>query len=210
MRQAFGARAGALGGLAAAVVLLSAPMALAADPAANEGLVAIGDDGQPSANLHPLDEGELKPLDSGEAVKLSALPGYVAWDFSNGDPLTCLAQAVYFEARSESEAGQRAVAQVVMNRTHLPQYSSTVCGVVYQGSRRATGCQFTFVCDGSLRNPSDLVAWDRAVGIARDALAGFVYTPMLQATPYHAAWMTPYWAGELRRIRRIGGQVFYH
>ncbi|HEY5289567.1 MAG TPA: cell wall hydrolase, partial [Caulobacteraceae bacterium] len=153
---------------------------------------------------------ELKPLDSGDAVKLSDLPGYVAWDFSNGDPLTCLAQAVYFEARSESEAGQRAVAQVVMNRTHLPQYSSTVCGVVYQGSRRTTGCQFTFVCDGSLRNPSDIGAWDRAVGIARDALAGYVYTPMLEATHYHAAYMTPYWAGELRRIRRIGGQVFYH
>ncbi|MGH7022200.1 MAG: cell wall hydrolase [Caulobacteraceae bacterium] len=210
MTQAFRARAGALGGLAAGVALLAAPLALAADPAANDALVALGPDGQPSSSLRPLDEGVLTPMDTSDAVKLSALPGYAVWNFSGGDPLTCLAQAVYFEARSESKAGQRAVAQVVINRTHLPQYASSVCGVVYQGAARATGCQFTFVCDGSLRDPSDLGAWDRAVGIAKDALAGYVDKPMLGATHYHAAWMTPYWASELRRIRRIGGQIFYH
>ena len=69
-----------------------------------------------------------------------------------------------------------------MNRTHLPQYPATVCGVVYQGSDRTTGCQFTFVCDGSLGPPSNLDAWARATDIARKALAGFVYKPMLTAT----------------------------
>jgi spore germination cell wall hydrolase CwlJ-like protein len=146
-----------------------------------------------------------------ETVRIVELaPGYVAWNPTGGDPLTCLAQAVYFEARSEGEAGQRAVAQVVINRSHMPQYPATICGVVYQGSERATGCQFTFVCDGSLREPSDPTAWGRATDIARQALAGFVYKPMLGATHYHAAWMTPYWSGSLTRIRQIGGQVFYH
>jgi len=186
-------------------------MALAGEPAVNQGLVAIGADGQPSDNLHEVtDQAQLKPLAAGSVVGISVMRGSAGWGPANGDPLTCLAQAVYFEARSEGEDGQKAVAQVVMNRTHMPQYASTVCGVVYQGWERATGCQFTFVCDGSLRDPSDPVAWGRALDVARNALAGYVYTPMLTATHYHAAWMTPYWAGELTRIRQIGGQIFYH
>ncbi|MFN5901342.1 MAG: cell wall hydrolase, partial [Novosphingobium sp.] len=64
--------------------------------------------------------------------------------------LQCLAAAVYYEARSESDVGQRAVAQVVLNRVAHPSYPNTVCGVVYQGSERTTGCQFSFTCDGSL------------------------------------------------------------
>jgi len=126
-----------------------------------------------------------------------------------GDPLSCLAQAIYYEARSESIEGQQAVAQVVLNRTRLAQYPNSVCGVVYQGAERITGCQFTFVCDGSMRRPAEGAAWDRARDIAGKALAGFVYKPMLDATHYHAAWMTPYWSGELTRIRQIGGHIFY-
>ena len=64
--------------------------------------------------------------------------------------LECLAEAVYYEARSEPQEGQRAVAQVVLNRVRHIAYPGTICGVVYQGSERRTGCQFTFTCDGSL------------------------------------------------------------
>ena len=64
--------------------------------------------------------------------------------------LDCLAQAIYYEARSEGEAGQRAVAQVVLNRVRHRDYPSTVCGVVYQHVRGQT-CQFSFSCDGSMR-----------------------------------------------------------
>jgi len=63
--------------------------------------------------------------------------------------LDCLAQAVYYEARSEGENGERAVAQVVLNRVRHPAWPNSVCGVVYQGPMRAGGgCQFTFTCDG--------------------------------------------------------------
>jgi len=86
----------------------------------------------------------------------------------------CLTAAIYYEAASESEAGQRAVAQVVLNRVAHPAYPNTVCGVVYEGSERSTGCQFSFTCDGSLaRRPSQLF-WDRAKTVARQALAGAV------------------------------------
>ncbi len=127
----------------------------------------------------------------------------------SGDSLTCLAQAVYYEARSESTQGQEAVAQVVLNRLRLANYPKTVCGVVYQGGERATGCQFTFVCDGSMRRPIEPAAWTRALAIAGQALGGFVYQPMLQAAHYHASWMTPYWSGSLQKIQQIGGHVFY-
>lgn len=203
MSLSFRASAGALGGLAAGIVLLGASEARAADPAAIQlGELTAADD---SSALKPMTEGA---LESAPVVRLGGAAGDLAWGAL--DPLTCLAQAIYFEARSESAAGQEAVAQVVINRTHMPQYADSVCGVVYQGAERASGCQFTFVCDGSLKAPDDADAWQRATKVARRALAGFIYKPMLGATHYHAAWMTPYWAPSLTRIRRIGGQIFYH
>ena len=38
-------------------------------------------------------------------------------------------------------------------------FPASVCGVVYQGSTRATGCQFTFTCDGSLYRQPDADGW---------------------------------------------------
>ena len=68
--------------------------------------------------------------------------------------LECLTAAIYYEAASESDDGQRAVAQVVLNRVRHPAFPGTVCGTVYQGSERA-GCQFSFACDGAMaRAPS--------------------------------------------------------
>ncbi|HKT84523.1 MAG TPA: cell wall hydrolase [Novosphingobium sp.] len=123
--------------------------------------------------------------------------------------LQCLAAAVYYEAGSEPDAGQRAVAQVVLNRVAHPAYPNTVCGVVYQGSERSTGCQFTFTCDGSLaRRPSPLF-WERAMNVARAALSGYVYAPAGLATHYHTVQVTPYWASSLDYIGTIGAHRFY-
>jgi Cell Wall Hydrolase len=135
--------------------------------------------------------------------------------FSAGVGLTharaqeCLAQAVWYEAASESEAGQRAVAQVVLNRVAHPSWPNSVCGVVYQGSERRTGCQFTFTCDGSLARRPAGVGWARAQRIAADALAGSVYAPVGHATHYHTLWVNPYWAGTLDHIGTIGAHRFY-
>jgi spore germination cell wall hydrolase CwlJ-like protein len=123
--------------------------------------------------------------------------------------LDCLAQAVYYEARSESEDGQRAVAQVVLNRLRHPTYPGTVCGVVYQGSERSTGCQFTFTCDGSLAIPAGGPGWARARRIAAEALAGKVYGPVGHATHYHTVAVLPYWAPSLVKSAVIGAHIFY-
>jgi len=135
--------------------------------------------------------------------------------FSPGVGLTharaqeCLAQAVWYEAASESEAGQRAVAQVVLNRVAHPAWPDSVCGVVYQGSQRRAGCQFTFTCDGSLARRPSGATWARAQRIADEALAGSVYAPVGHATHYHTLWVNPYWAATLDHAGTIGAHRFY-
>lgn len=121
----------------------------------------------------------------------------------------CLTQAIYYEAASESDAGQRAVAQVVLNRVSHPTYPDTVCGVVYQGSTRRTGCQFTFTCDGALARKPSSFGWDRARGVALAALGGAVYAPVGLATHYHTLAINPYWASSLDKVSTIGAHVFY-
>ncbi len=123
--------------------------------------------------------------------------------------LQCLATAIYYEAASESLDGQRAVAQVVLNRVAHPSYPNSVCGVVYQGSERKTGCQFSFTCDGSLRRVPSATGMARARMIAGEALAGSVFAPVGLATHYHTIWIYPYWAPSLAHIGTIGAHRFY-
>jgi len=123
--------------------------------------------------------------------------------------LTCLAQAVYYEAAGEGVDGERAVAQVVINRMRHPGFPASVCGVVYEGSDRGTGCQFTFTCNGSLlRMPAPDVS-SRARKVAQDALSGKVFAPIGHATHYHADYVLPYWADSLDKSVQIGRHIFY-
>jgi len=101
------------------------------------------------------------------------------------------------------------VAQVVLNRVSHPSYPNSVCGVVYQGSERITGCQFSFTCDGSLARKPSQNAWTRARTVAQDALSGGVYQPVGLATHYHTIWIHPYWAPSLDLIGTIGAHRFY-
>ena len=121
----------------------------------------------------------------------------------------CLTQAIYYEAASEPDAGQRAVAQVVLNRVMHPSYPNTVCGVVYQGSERSTGCQFSFTCDGALARVPSRMFWLRAENVARAALAGYVYRPVGLATHYHTIAVHPYWAPSLNYLGTLGAHRFY-
>lgn len=123
--------------------------------------------------------------------------------------LQCLTEAIYYEARSESEDGQRAVAQVVLNRVRHPSYPNTVCGVVYQGSQRTTGCQFSFTCTGVMGPIGEPAAWDRARRIAAAALRGSVYRPVGLAVNYHTTAINPYWASSLRTQATVGAHIFY-
>jgi spore germination cell wall hydrolase CwlJ-like protein len=128
---------------------------------------------------------------------------------SQARALDCLTSAAYYEAGNESDDGIRAVAQVVLNRARHPAFPSSVCGVVFQGSTRATGCQFTFTCDGSLQRRPNAASWTRAKRIAQAALAGFVYAPAGWATHYHANYVLPYWAPSLAKNAVVGAHLFY-
>lgn len=143
---------------------------------------------------------------------LNAAPAFDAGEQSADDAgraLDCLTQAVYYEARSEPVDGERAVAQVVLNRVRDRAFPKSVCGVVYQGSNRSTGCQFSFTCDGSMTRPRDPNAWARARAVAAAALSGDVYAPIGSATHYHANYVLPWWASSLTRIGAVGAHIFY-
>lgn len=150
------------------------------------------------------------------AIPLSTAPnpaalGFIAVpsgaDFSRATE--CLTAAVYYEAASESLDGQRAVAQVVLNRLRHPAFPHNVCGVVFQGAARRTGCQFSFTCDGSLQRKPSAGGWARARAVAIAALSGSVYAPVGWATHYHADYVVPKWARELGKTIAVGRHIFY-
>ncbi len=123
--------------------------------------------------------------------------------------LRCLTQAVYYEAALEPDNGQAGVAQVVLNRVRDPNYANTVCGVVFEGAERVTGCQFSFTCDGSLSQAPVGWAWERARKVAERALNGAVAQEVGTATHYHADYVHPWWAPTVAKVTQIGAHIFY-
>jgi Cell Wall Hydrolase len=145
-----------------------------------------------------------QPLGAVQAFGLAA-----AKNETYATALKCLTQAVYYEAAVEPMQGRRAVAQVVLNRMRHPAYPKSVCGVVYQGAERRTGCQFSFTCDGALLRSPASTPWREADQIARAALAGYVEPSVGTATFYHADYVLPKWAYQLGKITQIGRHLFY-
>ncbi|WP_155265204.1 cell wall hydrolase [Sphingomonas segetis] len=192
--------------------------------------VAIGSMAVPNAATNPAAHAAppapppliLKPIAPEQAVKVNAEipltggpnPAAAPFAFKGSasareQALTCLASAVYYEAGNQDADGERAVAQVVLNRVRHPAFPNSVCGVVYQGSTRTTGCQFTFTCDGSLARAPDPDGWRRASKIAEAALSGTVYAPVGWATHYHADYVLPTWASSLAKNAVLGAHLFY-
>lgn len=122
----------------------------------------------------------------------------------------CLAEAIYFEARSEPEDGQAAVAQVVLNRVKSGLYPTSVCGVVYQNRSRHNACQFSFACEGRALRVTEPDSWKTAVRIAREVTFGETYNADVGgATHYHANYVRPFWAKRLKKMDVIGRHIFY-
>jgi spore germination cell wall hydrolase CwlJ-like protein len=176
--------------------------------------------GQTPPAPEPLRFRDIAPTDAvaiNAAVPIADLPNPAARAFSfvpsslsdKERAVHCLTQAIYYEAATEPLEGQRAVAQVVLNRLRHPAYPNTVCGVVYQGSERSTGCQFTFTCDGALARVPMAPVWKRAKQVAEAALAGYVYKPVGWATHYHTNWVVPYWSSSLVKLATVGTHIFY-
>lgn len=117
---------------------------------------------------------------------------------------TCMAEALYYEARGEGERGQEAVAEVILDRLRSGKHPNSICGVVYEPH------QFSFLDDGSMLGKRDQDAWAAANQLAARILSGEIITSMTrQATFYHKATIRPGWAKTLVRTAKIGNHVFY-
>jgi hypothetical protein len=184
----------------AAAPTLAAPLIEVADQSGVQALV--GETALAANSALPF-AGELSPAASAFVIR-----GRTEIDRMRS--LDCMAQAIYYEAGNESEEGQRAVAQVVLNRVRHPAWPDSVCGVVYQGPMRAGGgCQFTFTCDGSLARRPGGEPWLRARRLAVEALAGRTFAPVGLSTHYHANYVFPAWAPRLAKTTAIGAHIFY-
>lgn len=134
-------------------------------------------------------------------------PNYASYQREKG----CLATAIYFEARGESTKGQKAVAEVVLARARTPGRPRSICGVVYEGSKRRTGCQFSFTCDGHADRVRNGEAWVTAQRIATSVMrtGGRVNPVARGATYYHADYVKPGWATRMVKVAQIGTHIFY-
>ena len=173
----------------------------------HDPLIAAGQDRQAAA----LAEGLLAKQNDDLALraKLASFGERPRSTLDANRELDCLTQAVYFEARGETARGQAAVAQVVLNRVKHPAFPKTVCGVVFQGSNRRTGCQFSFACDGSMRGRRETSAWERARTVAARALSGRALGEVGSATHFHTTAVSPAWGPQMRRVAQVGMHVFY-
>lgn len=122
--------------------------------------------------------------------------------------LECLAKTIYFEARGESEEGQRAVAAVVLNRVASADFPNTICEVVHQGGTGTKDCQFSWWCDGRSDKPKDRESWEQAITIAYEMMTG-APDPTNGALYYHNTGVSPSWRTQLRRLATIGDHAYY-
>jgi spore germination cell wall hydrolase CwlJ-like protein len=176
----------------------------------------------PKTELPPVEPVKLQAVDATDArainaaIPFSTEPNISARAFnifgaaeSQGRAVDCLAAALYYEAGDDA-VGQKAVAQVIINRARHPAFPKTICGVVFQGSERTTGCQFTFTCDGAMaRYSPSAAAWTRARDVARLALNGSVDKAVGLATHYHTDWVVPYWSAKLEKITEVHTHLFF-
>jgi hypothetical protein len=205
--------------------MISAFMLVAGPSASAQWAVSLGSAFHSVARVSLNDDDELTPIEKMRIEAINnvvparpelavAAPGFSLSVFG-ADPLTqasaydCMTAAIYYEAANEPVEGQRAVAQVILNRVRHPAFPDTVCGVVFQGAERATGCQFTFTCDGSLARSPSKGLWFRAQSVAAATLSGLVERSVGHATHYHASYVLPYWAPKLTKLTMIGSHIFY-
>jgi hypothetical protein len=163
--------------------------------------------------LMPLAQDEARAANAEQAFVAGGFPAAAPYRFA-GDMAAaaratdCLAAALLYEAGDDAD-GQRPVAQVILNRARHPAFPASICGVVFQGSERRTGCQFTFTCDGAMRRRYSDGAWQRARGIAIAAINGDVDRRVGLATHYHTDWVRPYWSPSLDKLAQIGTHLFF-
>jgi len=122
----------------------------------------------------------------------------------------CLTAGIYFEARGEPILGQKAVAQVILNRVRNPKYPDSICGVVYQHKHKRNRCQFSFACDGIKDRIASPKHWEISKRVANEAIDGrFWLKSVGSASHYHADYVWPRWGRTMHKMTKIGRHIFY-
>lgn len=125
--------------------------------------------------------------------------------------IQCMAENIFYEARKEPQAGQAAVARVVVNRVKHG-FAPTPCQVIYQVTKNDDGsktCQFSWVCEGkgkpNKRDPQYL----NALQISYQVLAFDAYKDVVSKSTlfFHNLSVTPNW--KHYRAKQIGNHIFY-
>ena len=123
--------------------------------------------------------------------------------------MSCLAEALYFEARGEPIKGQLAVGEVILNRVEDTRYPSSICKVVNQGTGRRFACQFTYTCDGKLETVHERKPYEMALKIAKILMTTHDRKMTKGSTHYHSNYVNPKWSKKFERVAKFGRHIFY-
>ncbi len=123
--------------------------------------------------------------------------------------MSCLAEALYFEARGEPIKGQLAVGEVILNRVEDARYPSSICKVINQGTGRRFACQFTYTCDGKLETVHERQPYEMALKIAKILMTTHDRKLTRGSTHYHSNYVNPRWSKKFERIAKFGRHIFY-
>ena len=162
--------------------------------------------------------GNLEPWDVAHLFGLTKVRRASEWTASkllslpipkSNKQMSCLAEALYFEARGEPIKGQLAVGEVVLNRVEDPRYPNSICKVVNQGTGRRFACQFTYTCDGKLETVFERDAHEIALKISKILLTTHDRKLTKGSTHYHSNYVNPKWSKKFKRITKYGRHIFY-
>ena len=123
--------------------------------------------------------------------------------------MSCLAEALYFEARGEPIKGQLAVGEVILNRVEDTRYPSSICKVINQGTGRRFACQFTYTCDGKLETVHERKPYEMALKIAKILMTTHDRRLTRGSTHYHSNYVNPRWSKKFERVAKFGRHIFY-
>ena len=162
--------------------------------------------------------GNLEPWDVAHLFGLTKVRQPSEWTISkllslpvpkSGKQMSCLAEALYFEARGEPITGQLAVGEVILNRVEDSRYPSSICKVINQGTGRRFACQFTYTCDGKLETVHERKAYEMALKLAKILITTHDRKLTKGSTHYHSNYVNPKWSKKFERVAKYGRHIFY-
>jgi spore germination cell wall hydrolase CwlJ-like protein len=162
--------------------------------------------------------GNLDPWDVADLFGLTKVRRPSEWTSSkllslpvpkSNKQMSCLAEALYFEARGEPIQGQLAVGEVILNRVEDIRYPSSICKVINQGTGRRFACQFTYTCDGKLETVNERKPYEMALKIAKILMTTHDGKLTRGSTHYHSNYVNPKWSKKFKRVAKFGRHIFY-